>query len=313
MTFSKNSGILSSSLRKIKGHFLDKINRRKEYDMGMNLGIRAHDMERVGFEDLIKNIHKKGFSCTQLALKKAIWEFNVEQEAMTPGMALYMKHIFEQNKVDVAVLGCYLNLANPNREQLKKTIEIYKTHIRFASLLGCGVVGTETGAVNEKYQFEEANHSEEALEIFIENCREVVTYAEKMGVIFAIEPVYKHIVYDIKRARKVLDAIQSPNLQIIFDPVNVLSIKNYQNQEEILEEAFEVVGNEIAVIHAKDFVIENQNIIAVPSGMGQFQYDCLLKLIKKHKPFIHVLLENTKPENAESVRQFIESKYQEIK
>lgn len=25
----------------------------------------------------------------------------------------------------------------------------YKAHIRFASILGCGVVGTETGAVNE--------------------------------------------------------------------------------------------------------------------------------------------------------------------
>lgn len=279
----------------------------------MRIGIRAHDMERVPFEELVRNISGKGFACTQLALGKAIYEFNVSAEAMTPGMALYMKQIFAENKVDVAVLGCYLNMANPNREQLQKTLEIYKAHIRFAALLGCGVVGTETGAVNEDYHFEEANHSEEALEIFIESCREVVDYAEKMGVIFAIEPVYKHIVYDMKRAKKVLDTISSPNLQIIFDPVNVISMENYRQQDKVLIEAFELLGKDIAVLHAKDFVIENGEVKSVPSGMGELNYDLLMNLVKKHKPFMHVLLEDTKPENVLQVKDFMEKKYTEAK
>ena len=45
---------------------------------------------------------------------------------MTPGMALYIKQVFAENKVDIAVLGCYLNLANPNPEKLKKIIDTYK-------------------------------------------------------------------------------------------------------------------------------------------------------------------------------------------
>lgn len=275
----------------------------------MRIGIRAHDMERAPIEDLVKNISKKGFYCTQLALKKAIHDFNVDNTAMTPGMALYLKQIFAENKVDVAVLGCYLNLGNPNKEQLEKTIETYKTHIRFASLLGCGVVGTETGAVNEEYKFEEANHSEEALNIFIKNLRPVVEYAEKMGVIFAIEPVYSHIVSNMKRARKVLDEIQSPNLQIIFDPVNAISIYNYKNHDEIVREAFDILRDDIAIIHAKDFVVEDNRIKSVPAGMGQFNYDILLKYIKEYKPFIHVLLEDTAPENAISVKEFVENKF----
>ena len=47
-----------------------------------------------------------------------------------------------------------------------------------------------------------------------------------MGVIMAIEPVYKHIVCNPIRARKVLVTIASPNLQIFFDPVNLLDISN---------------------------------------------------------------------------------------
>ena len=277
----------------------------------MRIGVRGHDMERVPFEELVRNIKKKGFDCTQLALSKAIYEFNVNVEAMTPGMALYLKQVFAENKVDVAVLGCYLNVANPNKEQLRKTIDIYKAHIRFASLLGCGVVGTETGAVNEQYKYEEANHSEEALQIFINNFREIVDYAEKMGVIVGIEPVWGHIVYDIKRARQVLDAINSPNLQIIFDPVNTIDIHNYEKQDEIINEAFTLLKDDIAVIHAKDFVVQDGKVRSVVSGQGMLNYDLLMGLIKKHKPYIHVLLENTKPENVFEAKEFVERKYRE--
>lgn len=275
----------------------------------MRIGVRGHDMEPAPIEELVANIRKKGFCCTQLALPKAIHDFNVSEEAMTPGMALYLKQVFADNKVDVAVLGCYHNLANPNKEQLKKTMDTYKAHIRFASLLGCGVVGTETGAVNEAYKYEPANHSEEALQIFIENLRVIVDYAEKMGVIFAIEPVWGHIVYDLKRARRVLDAIDSPNLQIIFDPVNTICIENYEKQDELLNEAFTLLRNDIAIIHAKDFVVENGQVKSVPSGKGMLNYDLLMKLIKEHKPYINVLLENTKPDNAIETREFVENKY----
>ena len=94
-------------------------------------------------------------------------------------------------------------------------VDVYKRqHIVFASLLGAGVVGTETGACNTEYRTEPFSFTEEALEIFIKNLRPVVEYAEKLGVIVAIEPVCRHIVNNAKRARKVLDAIDSPNLQI---------------------------------------------------------------------------------------------------
>jgi len=278
----------------------------------MKIGIRAHDMEKAPIEELVKNIRAKGFSCTQLALSKAIYEFNVSKDAMTPGMALYLKRIFDKHEVDVAVLGCYLNITNPDRVQNQEIMETYKTHIRFASLLGCGMVGTETGAVNSEYKFEEANHSKEALDSFIEHAKIVVDYAEKMGVIFGIEPVYNHIVSDIERADKVLRAINSPNLQIILDPVNLLSIHNHHKHEDIIKGAFQLFKKDIAVIHAKDYIIENNNIKSVPSGQGQLNYELLLELIKKEKPYIHVLLEDTTPSNAISTKEFVEQIYEKI-
>ncbi len=278
----------------------------------MQIGIRAHDMEKAPIDKLVANIAKKGFSATQLALSKAITDFNTRTCAMTPGLAMYLRRIFLENNVDVSVLGCYLNLGNPDKVQLEKDINIYKAHIRFAALLGCGVVGTETGAVNSEYKYEEANKSEEALEIFVRNLTQIVEYAEKMGVIVAIEPVANHIVYDMKRARKVLDIIDSPNLQLIFDPVNVITPENYGRQDEIIREAFELNGEEIAVIHAKDFIVNKDGgIQSVIAGEGMLNYDLLMSYIGNMKPFIHVLLEDTNPDNVLFARDFVENKYNE--
>lgn len=271
----------------------------------LQIGIRAHDMEKASIEKMVESMAGKGLKCTQLALSKAISDFNTDIGAMTPGMAMYLKRIFESNKVDIAVLGCYQELGNGDKEVFKDILRIYKAHIRFAKTLGCGMVGTETWSSNLSMS------DDKSLEILIENMKEIVAYAESMGVIIGMEPVAGHIVYDIKRAREVLDAVGSPNLQIIFDPVNLITYDNYQSQEQIINEAFELLGDDIACIHAKDFVVEKDKTIkSVISGDGLLNYQLLLTKLKKKKPFIHILLEETTPANLLYAKEYIEEIYE---
>ncbi|MCC8101114.1 MAG: sugar phosphate isomerase/epimerase [Clostridiales bacterium] len=272
----------------------------------MQIGIRLHDVKSAPLSERLAIAHEQGFSCAHLAMAKVISENPVDDGALTPGYAMYLRKLFAEHDMDIAVLGCYLNLANPNEASLAKTTRRYLANIRFASLLGAGVVGTETGAPNEEYRFEEACHTEEALEIFIKNVRPVVEYAEKMGVILAIEPVYRHIVCNPKRARKVLDAVDSPNLQIIFDPVNLLDISNYQNSDEIFAEAIDLLGEDVAVMHLKDYRIENGQLISTAAGTGEMDYSRIIRFMKERKPYIHATLEDTVPENAMQARMHIQ-------
>lgn len=277
----------------------------------MQLGIRLHDTKKLPLEERIADVHRLGFQCGHLALAKVIDEYPTTDEALTPGFAMYLKNLFARNQVDIAVLGCYLNLANPNRQQLEKTVHRYMAHIRFASLLGCGVVGTETGAPNETYAYVPECHGEEALQTFITNLRPVVRYAEQMGVILAIEPVWKHIVCNPARARRVLDEIASPNLQIILDPVNLLDISNYKEQTAIVEEAVELLGPDVAMVHLKDYVVEDGKLKSVGCGFGQMDYTAVLKFMKERKPFIHATLEDTTPENNLQAKDFILKLYEQ--
>lgn len=278
----------------------------------MQLGIRLHDTTQLPFEERIAQVHELGFTCGHLALSKVIDEFPTTDEALTPGLAMYIKNVFAKNQLDIAVLGCYLNLANPNRTQLAEITRRYLAHIRFASWLGCGVVGTETGAPNETYDFVPECHTEEALQTFLENLRPVVEYAEKMGVVLAIEPVYRHIVWNPKCARRVLEEINSPNLQIIFDPVNLLDMDNYGDRQSVIEEAIELLGPDIAVVHLKDCAVRNGKLLSMGCGLGEMDYTQILKYMKEHKPFIHATLEDTRPENNQRVKHFILRKYAEV-
>lgn len=279
----------------------------------LRLGVRGHDMPVAPFEEWAKSISDAGFSCTQLALGKAIHDFSVSKEAMTSGMADYMKQVFEKNQVEVAVLGCYLNMANPDKAQLDKVMNTYMHHIRFAKFLECGMVGTETGEVNTEYKFTPENHTDAALHSMIENLKRIVEYAEKMGVCVGIEPVYKHIMCNVERTRKVLDAVNSPNLRVILDPINLLNVENEMQHEKIVEEAFDVLGEEIDAIHIKDYIVKDGNIVYEPLavGEGKFNIPHLLGILKKKKPYISVLLEASTAENRQASCDYIRKCYKE--
>lgn len=272
----------------------------------MQIGIRLHDVAPGTIEERVKTAHEQGFTCVHLALSKTVKDHSVDDTALTPGYATYLRKLFEKYDMDIAVLGCYLNLAHPDPVEIKKIQERYFAHLRFASMLGCSVVGTETGAPNAEYRYVPESHTEESLQTFIRNLRPVVECAEKFGVIMAIEPVWKHIVYDSKQALKVLKEIDSPNLRIILDPVNLLSAENSVEYEKVITEAIEDLGIYTDVVHMKDFVVEGDRVVSSAPGTGTMKYNTILNFVKKDKPFIQMTIEDSKPDNAEWSRKFLE-------
>ena len=119
----------------------------------IQFGLRLHDAEKQTLAQVLPLVRQRGFTCAHLALSKSLKEVPNTPSALTPGYAAYLRRLFAKNELDIAVLGNYLNLAHPDAAALHAIQEKYYAHIRFASLLGCGMVGTETGAPNAEYKF----------------------------------------------------------------------------------------------------------------------------------------------------------------
>ena len=104
----------------------------------IQFGLRLHDAEKLPVEQVLPLVRQKGFTCAHVALSKSFKELPCTPSALTPGYALYLRHLFEKNGIDIAVLGNYLNLAHPDADALHAIQEKYYAHIRFASLLRNG-------------------------------------------------------------------------------------------------------------------------------------------------------------------------------
>ena len=281
----------------------------------IQIGIRLHDVNTTKekqfqtLEERAKTARAEGFSCVHLALSKVIPGVAFDEAAMTEGLAMRVKRVFGQNELDVAVLGCYLNLAHPDPAKRKDIQSRYYANIRVAALAGACMVGTETGAPNEAYRYEPACHGAEALDTFIRNLAPVAEEAEKRGVTLAIEPVWNHIVWNPDRALEVIRAIGSRNLRIIFDPVNLLSMENVEDRERVIGEAMDKLCDRIAMVHLKDFVRENGKLKSVAAGTGEMDYSEILSFLKARKPYVMATLENTDDTNAVWAREHIEALY----
>lgn len=278
----------------------------------MKIGVRGHDLGSYSLDDLGKIVNGKGVSSIQLVLKKAITEFNVEKGSLNPGMAKHIKETLGKNNVDISILGSYINMAHPDENELNELLDSFKEHIRFAKYLNCNIVGTETGAPNREYVYTPENNTEESFQTFIKSLRVVIEEAEKFGVIVGIEGVTNHIINTPKRMKRVLDTVKSDNLQVIFDPVNFIDESNYKRQDEIISESFELFGDRIVLIHAKDFVCKDGKVVRVPIGTGDFNYPLFLSLIKERKPHVDIIIEGTTLDTLENSREYLEKMYNSI-
>ena len=284
----------------------------------MQLGIRLHDVntglgpETQTMEARAETARAEGFSCVHLAFSKVMKGVSFDDCALTEGLAMYTRRVFARHELDVAVLGCYLNLAHPDPEKLKEIQSRYYGHIRVAALMGAGVVGTETGAPNAAYKMDANTHSPEALDAFVRGLAPVVECAERCGVTVAIEPVWKHIVYNADRAVQVLSAIRSHNLRIILDPVNLLYPGNIDRREQVVGDAIEKLGDRVAVVHLKDFVPAGDDLKSIAAGTGEMDYTRILRFMKERKPYIQATLENTTNDNAAVARAFLERTYESL-
>lgn len=284
----------------------------------MQIGIRLHDVNAACEASLqtpearCAKAAEEGFSCVHLALGKVIPGYDFGPSALTEGLAFYTRRVLSRCGLDPAVLGCYLNLANPDSQELEKIKKTYYGNIRVASVLGAGVVGTETGTPNRDYSPDKASRSEEALLYFMHSLEDVLRCASDYGVSVAIEPVWSHIVYSPKRAAEVLRQMQCRNLRIIFDPVNLLCSENVCRREDLFQEAIDLLGEDISVIHLKDYRTDGNRLISCAAGTGEMDYRSLLRFMKKEKPYIQATLEDTSNDNAVTSREFIQNLYLEV-
>lgn len=279
-------------------------------EFSLNLGIRAHDMDKNRFDEVAKNVHRYGLNHVQLAPMKQFSEYLSDFKQLSPGFANQQRQALSKNNVDISVLGCYINMVSPDERLRNSELQKYFDHLRLAKNFGATLVGTETGTVGNGFTLD--NYSEEVYQEMLSSIRKMVLEAEKWGVTVGIEPGINHPLNTVEKTMRLLAEIPSNHLQIILDPVNLLYPDTINNQTEITEHAIHSLGDRVAVFHLKDYQVVKGKIIFVPVGKGNMNIEPIIKYAKYHRPSIQISLEDTKESDLITSLKYIQEVYERV-
>jgi sugar phosphate isomerase/epimerase len=183
----------------------------------------------------------------------------------------------------VAVSGTF-NMIHPDEEVRRDGLRRLGVLAGACDRLGTSTVTLCTGTRDpeDMWRRHQDNARPEAWRDLLATMQEALETAEEYGVSLAFEPEAANVVDSAAKGRRLLDEMRSPRLRVVMDAANLFDAKDptrrLSRSEEILEEAFELLGGDLLLAHAKD-VNGSGEVVAV--GKGDLDYDLYLKYLNE--------------------------------
>ena len=276
------------------------------------IGLRAHDLGTFdSAEQLASAIAVYGPSIPiQLAIRKVLRDAP-QPSAYTETFIRTLHDELAAKGTYVGVFGCYINPVHPDKAVRDEQLTSFEQHLRFANLLGCPLVGTETGSLNADCSFHPDTAEPKVLDVLYRSIDRLIEAAAKYDAIVGVEAVSKqHTISTIDRMAALAEKFDTPHLKIIYDPVNLIpwtgltekdgssrGKPSLEAQRSFVNAALDAFGSRIAALHVKDFRLDanGYKIGDLPFGEGVFDWKDLFSELRKRSIEVPALLENANP------------------
>ena len=263
------------------------------------IGVRAHDVGKLGANELAVAVKSFGFDGVQLVFPKALGQ-NVDE--------VDIQEVRIAFKDSIILIGAYFNMIHPDLDVVSEGIKNFKKNLKAAHLLKVKYVASETGSLmGSPWNYVEGNHSDESFNKVVNVTRDLLEEAAKLKVHILIEGAWQHTIYSPKRLRQLVDELDHPNLDVIIDLYNFLNIDNHMTHIEIFKESLTLLKDRIQVIHLKDYIIEDNKLKQVGLGQGLMNYKEIFKLIKSFDIKPNLVFEGVTRDDLKSSIEFIKN------
>ncbi len=261
----------------------------------MKLCIRAHDLGVKGTANIVSRLDTLKIDGIQLVCYKCLDDVPYLPGGITEQKArLIGKELAEANAF-VPLIGAYFNPVHSDKEKVRRCKQVFAEYLRFAVLLGCDTVGSETGSFNDdKWTYHPENRTEKALMTVVSTFRELCDTAAEHQAYVAMEGAAGHVCYDVATLDKAIKLIDRKNIKVIFDLYNYLDESNQHDYLDILDEGLKTFNGRILLFHMKDCFFKNgEKPTQAPFGKGEMDIRAVLKRIKNYDENAVLTLEGT--------------------
>jgi sugar phosphate isomerase/epimerase len=246
----------------------------------MQLGIHVNTFPRPTLEATLDAVGEHGLACVHLNLKAA--GVVSMPERVDDALCERIGRGLRARAITVGSLAGTFNMIHPDAALRREGLERLEVVASAARRLGTSVVTLCTGTRHptSMWRTHPDNGTPEAWRDLVESMACAVEIAERHDVTLAIEPEVSNVVDSAVKARRLLDEIGSDRLKIIMDGANLFHTGELPRMREILDAAFELLGPDVVLAHAKDLDRDGE-AGQVAAGRGLLDYDYYLALLGK--------------------------------
>ena len=130
---------------------------------------------------------------------------------------------------------------------------------------------TGTRDANDQWRAHPDNSTAEAWRDLLSSMETAIAIAERRDIDLGIEPELANVVDSAAKADRLIRELKNPRLKIVLDPANLFERAAIEEQRRIVAEAIDLLGDRIAMAHAKDRAADG-SFIAAGKGVVDFQH-----------------------------------------
>ena len=271
----------------------------------MRLGIFAKIFVRPTVAATLDAVASRGLDCVQFNFSCA--GLPSMPDKIDPALATQIGREARRRNLEIAAVSGTFNMIDPDLTRRQAGLRRLEEMAASCAGLGTSLITLCTGTRDSEdmWRHHPQNESPEAWRDLIESMTVALEIAGKYNIFLGVEPETANGVSSARAARRLLDEMRSPRLKIVIDAANLFHPGESGKVRDILTEAFDLLGPDLALAHAKDFR-DGGKMEYVAPGKGILPWDHYLQLLRASKfegPLImHSLAEAEVDESAAFLR-----------
>lgn len=238
----------------------------------MQLGIFAKTFARPAVEEVFLAVAKHRLRCVQFNFACA--GLPSLPERIEPELASRIRKAAAEHRIDIAAVSGTFNMIHPDAKQRRDGLRKLGVIAGACARLETRMVTLCTGTRDpvDMWRRHPHNDSPEAWRDLRVSMTKALTIADKHDVTLGLEPETGNVVSSARAARRLLDEMKSPRLKIIMDAANLFPPGELARRKEILDDAFDLLGADLVLAHAKDLRASGQ-AGSLTLGKGVLDWD----------------------------------------
>ncbi len=256
----------------------------------VRMGIYLHYEEDTDFDQMIKDFLKVGGT---IRLTGAVTRPDGWNTLSTSRLNEFID-VLNQYDIELFEVAGYCNILHYDESVRQKNLAHLAQCIEFADRVGCRTVGTISGSRSpigikfiDNYNVHPDNWTLETWELLVSGIKQVFKDTAGMKAAIGMEAQVTTNIDGPLAHRRLIDDVGDERMKVVLDPINMISLHNYFHTTELINECFDLLGEDIMVCHGKDtYVLPHSQTVHVQevcTGRGIFDFESYLVRLSRMK------------------------------